>query len=228
MPEDLTRLIACVWLAAPPAERTPFFEFGSAKVRGVRLARLDRAELVAMLPPAERPQFERTKARPKARPASTASGPSAGVRALSVRQPWAELIARGTKSIEVRTWVTSYRGPLAIVASRACDATLCRDLGLDLTTLARGALVCLVDLVDCRRMRGRADRIAAGLELYLDACEVPERDRSLPSDADPDGDDDFAWVLSNPRRLEPHAVRGRLSLFSVPVPLVHEVLAVPA
>jgi len=30
--------------------------------------------------------------------------------ALSVRQPWAELILRGEKQIEVRTWSTNYRG----------------------------------------------------------------------------------------------------------------------
>ena len=30
--------------------------------------------------------------------------------ALSVRQPWAELILRGEKQIEVRTWATNYRG----------------------------------------------------------------------------------------------------------------------
>jgi hypothetical protein len=30
--------------------------------------------------------------------------------ALSIRQPWAELILRGEKQIEVRTWATNYRG----------------------------------------------------------------------------------------------------------------------
>lgn len=45
--------------------------------------------------------------------------PDAGnavVRALTVRQPWASLIALGTKRIETRSWSTRYRGPLAIHA----------------------------------------------------------------------------------------------------------------
>ena len=40
------------------------------------------------------------------------------MKALSVRQPWADLISRGIKLIELRTWRTSYRGPLLICASK--------------------------------------------------------------------------------------------------------------
>ena len=34
------------------------------------------------------------------------------MKALSIRQPWAELILQGRKTIELRTWKTSYRGLL--------------------------------------------------------------------------------------------------------------------
>ena len=40
------------------------------------------------------------------------------MRALSVKQPWASLIASGQKTIETRTWRTDYRGDLLIVSSR--------------------------------------------------------------------------------------------------------------
>lgn len=40
------------------------------------------------------------------------------MRALSLHQPWASLVALGVKRIETRSWATSYRGPLAIHASR--------------------------------------------------------------------------------------------------------------
>lgn len=40
------------------------------------------------------------------------------MRALSVTQPWASLIALGWKSHETRSWSTSYRGVLAIHASK--------------------------------------------------------------------------------------------------------------
>ncbi len=38
------------------------------------------------------------------------------MRAITIRQPWASLVALGVKTIETRSWRTSYRGPLAIHA----------------------------------------------------------------------------------------------------------------
>ena len=40
------------------------------------------------------------------------------MRALTIRQPWASLIAAGVKTIETRSWSTKYRGPLAIHAGK--------------------------------------------------------------------------------------------------------------
>lgn len=41
------------------------------------------------------------------------------MKALTIRQPWASLIAHGVKTIETRSWSTKYRGPLAIHAGKA-------------------------------------------------------------------------------------------------------------
>lgn len=43
------------------------------------------------------------------------------MRALSIRQPWAWLIAFGHKPVENRTWSTSFRGPLLIHAGKKID-----------------------------------------------------------------------------------------------------------
>lgn len=41
------------------------------------------------------------------------------MKAISIIQPWATLIATGQKSYETRSWPTSYRGVIAIHASRS-------------------------------------------------------------------------------------------------------------
>lgn len=41
------------------------------------------------------------------------------MKALTIRQPWATLIACGAKTIETRGWSTRYRGPLLIHAGKA-------------------------------------------------------------------------------------------------------------
>ena len=61
------------------------------------------------------------------------------MKALSVRQPWASLIADGTKTIELRRWKTSYRGPLLICASAHKQGRG-----------PKGVAVAVVDLTDIR------------------------------------------------------------------------------
>lgn len=39
-------------------------------------------------------------------------------KAISLKQPWANLVASGKKTIETRKWTTSYRGDLIICSSR--------------------------------------------------------------------------------------------------------------
>lgn len=46
------------------------------------------------------------------------------VKALSLYQPHADLIAMGVKTIETRTWFTSYTGPLLICAAKKNDKTV--------------------------------------------------------------------------------------------------------
>jgi len=74
------------------------------------------------------------------------------MKALSVRQPWANLIASGQKTIETRTWQTSYRGELLIVSSRRPDI------------YPAGCALAIVTLVDCRPMRSID---------WIDACCDP-------------------------------------------------------
>lgn len=79
-------------------------------------------------------------------------------RALTIRQPWASLIAAGVKTIETRSWSTAYRGPLVIHAGKtlydAADCERFRDaLGIEPVApaapiLPLGAVVAVVDLVD--------------------------------------------------------------------------------
>lgn len=40
------------------------------------------------------------------------------MKSLSIKQPWADQIARGLKTIETRTWSTRYRGDLLIHAGK--------------------------------------------------------------------------------------------------------------
>ena len=75
------------------------------------------------------------------------------MKALSVKQPWANLIASGEKTIETRLWPTDYRGPLLIVSSKTPNIA------------PAGCALAVADLVDCRPM-SRFDEAAARCARY--------------------------------------------------------------
>jgi hypothetical protein len=117
--------------------------------------------------------------------ASPSAGPGTPRRALSIRQPWAELILRGTKKIEVRSRSTNIRGPMYLYASltRGADDAKCRaSTGRAWEQLDRGKLVGIIEITDCRELR-ETDGRAAG----------------FPIDFDPA--DSFAWVVTPIKRL---------------------------
>jgi hypothetical protein len=78
------------------------------------------------------------------------------VKALSLKQPWANLIASGQKSIETRRWATNFRGEILIVSSKQPRIE------------PAGCAVAVARLVECRPMT-RADERPAMCEMYKNA-----------------------------------------------------------
>lgn len=83
------------------------------------------------------------------------------VRALTLHQPWATLVACGHKMVETRSWSTRYRGPLAIHSSRTYPR-YGRQMLVEISTYGPlfdrapwpevsplGVVLALADLVDC-------------------------------------------------------------------------------
>ena len=64
------------------------------------------------------------------------------ISAISLHQPWASMIASGSKTIETRTWPTNHRGDLLIVSTKkpVTPGFLC------------GYALCIVKVVACRKM----------------------------------------------------------------------------
>ena len=127
-------------------------------------------------------------------------------RALSIRQPWAELIMLGRKSIEVREWWTEYRGLLWIHAPKNEEPELDRRFGFH--TLYRGGFIGQVNLTSM--VRFDKERWTRWRERHL--SEGP-----MPPTA-------YGWVLRDPIRLrEPYPARGLPGLFQL-APAVTESL----
>ena len=60
---------------------------------------------------------------------------------LSLKQPYAELLVSGKKTIEVRRWNTNFRGQFLIHASKNIDEEACKRLKIDQAKLVTGAII---------------------------------------------------------------------------------------
>ena len=104
------------------------------------------------------------------------------MKALTVRQPWASLIAERRKRYETRSWLTHYRGLLAIHAGKNASEIPNDYIG----QFPLGAIVAIAEIVQCHRAEDIRD--------YLSREELEVGDFSSGR---------FAWELRNVRPIVP-------------------------
>lgn len=128
------------------------------------------------------------------------------IKAISLWQPWAELIVRGEKVYETRHWATWHRGPILIHAAKKNDAETRHDLEqvnkilrmedkqiITPATLRFGEAVAIADLVDCVRTE-----------------DVPYEEQIFGNFRE----GRWAWKLANVRNVVvPFPMRGQQGLF---------------
>ncbi len=120
------------------------------------------------------------------------------MKAITVLQPWATLLITGASRYAVRSWQTSYRGPLLIHAGRRLvthgpyRAALQTCAFLD--RMPRGCILGFAELTDC---------------LPVEAVAEPGLGDTRPGA--------WAWRLERPTRLaRPLPLRGVLGVYEVP------------
>ena len=116
------------------------------------------------------------------------------MKALSLKQPFAELILQRRKTIELRKWNTNFRGEFFIHASKNPDKESMKRFGF--TTLPLGVVVGKANLVD--------------VKTYEDE-EEHAKDENLHLASNSWGNHGF--ILENPVRINPVPWKGQLNFF---------------
>lgn len=148
------------------------------------------------------------------------------MKALSLWEPWASLIATGAKTYETRSWSTNYRGELLICAAKrhvkyeiisllstwnfqgGLAPLVGKPLDLDFKTwpgvracdLNFGMAVAIVNLVDCKRTED--------ITLGEIAKEITFGDFSKGR---------YGWKLELIKRIDPFSVEGKQGFFNVDI-----------
>ena len=134
------------------------------------------------------------------------------IKAISLHQPYASLIAMGLKKFETRSWSTNYRGKLVICAAKknplqqqSSYEDLASSLLLDLTvqpwsSLPKGMAIAVCDLTDCIKM---TEEFISEQSEQEQLCGHWELERS-------------AWKLDNVQPLQkPVPIKGKQGLWNI-------------
>ena len=125
------------------------------------------------------------------------------MKVITIKQPWATLIAEGLKKYEFRTWNTKYRGDILIHAGNSIDKEAMKrfkDYNLEYPI---GCIIAKCKLTD---------------SIYVDDKFVKEVGPTNPlvyKNILEKGDwDGYGFKLENVKKIEPIYINGKLSLWN--------------
>lgn len=144
------------------------------------------------------------------------------MKALTMWQPWASLIACGAKRFETRSWSTPYRGQIAIHAAKKDISDVLRILPSDLACkmkeaigsewkdLPTGAVIATAELVNVWNIAYHRGTYIP----WLGGDFVSEDERAF-GDWTPGR---YAWELANVKPITPVPTKGKQGLWSWDAP----------
>jgi|SRR3989344_3657489 len=119
------------------------------------------------------------------------------MKALSLKQPWAELILSGKKTIELRKWNTNFRGEFFIHASGNVDEKQMKKYNLK--DLSIQSIVGKVNLIDVKKYNNEKEFLQ-------------DSNKHLASDIK---FGKYGFVLNSVKRVKPIQYKGQLGFFNI-------------
>ena len=126
------------------------------------------------------------------------------MKAITIKQPWATLIAEGYKEYEFRTWKTKYRGDILIHAGKGIDKKAMerfKHLNLEYPV---GQIIAKTIITDCVKVDDRLRDVLAKKDpiVYKGVINKTSNDW-----------DGYGFKLENIEKINPIEVNGKLSLW---------------
>lgn len=127
------------------------------------------------------------------------------MKVLSIKEPYATLIASGKKLIETRSWKTNYRGEIFIHASgtKLAKEYLTSEYVLSLITnlnLNFGNIICKANLIDCVYMD---DNFLNKIKLNTKEYNLGLYEKGR-----------YAWIFEDVEPIYPIPVKGKLNIWN--------------
>lgn len=125
------------------------------------------------------------------------------IKTITLKQPWATLVAEGVKKYEFRSWKCNYRGKILIHAGAGVDKEFlerCRVFGF---AFPKKKILAEAEIIDCIKIDDDFNKMIKN----MDNVVYGSKDRS-----------GYAWVIDNVRKLNiDEEVNGKLSFWNYDV-----------
>ncbi len=127
------------------------------------------------------------------------------MKVITIKQPFASLIAEGYKKYEFRTWKTKYRGDILIHAGKGIDKAAMKKFESFNLSYPTGCIIAKAKLSDC-------------VFIDSDMKQKLKQENSLVYSGVVNDDDweGFGFYLENIEKIDPISINGKLSLWDYP------------
>ena len=123
------------------------------------------------------------------------------MKTITIKQPWATLIAEGYKEYEFRTWKTSYRGDLYIHAGKGVDKEAMKYFEYLHLEYPTGCIIAKAKIIDC-------------IKAEKEFCEkLLKKDEKVYHNLKKEKENRYSFQLTDVKKIKPIPVSGKLSLW---------------
>lgn len=125
------------------------------------------------------------------------------MKVITIKQPWATLIAKGLKEYEFRTWKTYYRGDILIHAGKGIDKEAMKRFEYLNLDYPQGCIIAKATIVDCVQVDDELKK------------ELGKKDVNIYRGVliDKKNWQGYGFKIENIEEIEPIFINGKLSLW---------------
>ncbi len=125
------------------------------------------------------------------------------MKVITVKQPYASLIAAGIKEYEFRTWKTKYRGEILIHAGKSIDKQAIKKFdkyGLDYPI---GCIIAKGNLTDCIKIDDEVRKLLKEKNSLVYSNKIEHTEWN-----------GYGFKIENVKKIEPILINGKLGFWN--------------
>ena len=124
------------------------------------------------------------------------------MKVITIKQPWATLIAEGYKEYEFRTWKTKHRGELLIHAGKGIDKKAIERFKYLNLEYPSGCIIAKVNLTDCIEINDDERRMLKEKNDLVYSNVISDKEWK-----------GYGFKLEEVKKIDPIQINGKLSLW---------------